>query len=221
MGVAALQAQLVDTVDRQTYTFASTDFGAEHPNRYIVCAISAGDLAAGNFGITSATIGGVTATVVIQREDTIDGRNSYIIIAAVPTGATGTVAFTFTGTHIQAYVGVYRVVGLTSITAHATASDTADPISTTINVPHNGLLIGCATMATAGTASTPTGITELYDLSTGGSRATGGMDQNLAVETGRSVGFNGAGDCSGVFATWQLSLSLANNPSPMQHMLVR
>jgi len=221
VGVANLQTTVQSTTNNSTFTFTAADLGAEHPDRYIIGAITASDTAAGNFGITSATIGGVAANVAIQREDTTDGRNSYIIIAKVPTGATGTIVVTFTGDHEHCRVAVYRVIGLVSITPHATASDIADPIATTINVPHNGLLICCATMATGGTASTPTGITELYDLAVESARHTGGMDQNLAVATGRSVGFNGAGACSGVFATWQLSMSLAFNPSPLQPFLAR
>lgn len=206
-----------------TYNLASAPFGQPAQERYIVCGITAERAAPTAYGIASSTIGGVAASVVVDAEESAGGFDSYIIIAKVPDGTSGTISITFNSGQVLCHAGLWRVTGIASPTPFDTASDTADPVSMSIDVPDDGIVIGTATNATSGTAFATSGVTENYDVSFDGSRHVGGSVSGLSAQTGRTVTFNGASaDCSGCCASWQmLPESLIVAPSPMQPFLMR
>jgi hypothetical protein len=75
------------------YTFPGCDFGPEHPNR--VVAIAASMVSGSGRTISSVTIGGIAATLAVTSAS---GTNANEIwYAVVPTGATGDVIVTWSG----------------------------------------------------------------------------------------------------------------------------
>ena len=150
--------------------------------------------------LSSGTIGGVAATIHAQRAhiwpdgggggghasggggagDYI-GVGGAIISAPVPSGATGTVALSFTGT-VTTKIGVYRSPNILSgvVTAGATI-DNGTSGSSSIVVPSNGKLLlngSAAANSAAGTLSVSPGI-ENYNTNYGG-RADGAISNGLS-----------------------------------------
>lgn len=84
-----------------TYTFTSVAFGTTDVTREIFIIVNNGNNA--NAGISSVTIGGITAT--------IHGSTRYgLVSAVVPAGTTGTVVVNLTATTDQITISVFRVV---------------------------------------------------------------------------------------------------------------
>lgn len=186
------------------FTFASQNLGTAHAERVIVCAINA---STSPTDVTSVTINGVTATSIIELQDT----NEYaaIFAAVVPTGTSGSVVVNFTGSTTDCSIALFRLVGLSTgtgtPTATATATNTDDALASTINVSANGFVIGCGTFDNDTTVVTTVGVTENWDLDIGSARAVGGLFSNGATaETGRTVSFDGgATNAAGVWAAFR------------------
>lgn len=146
--------------DGATQTYSTLSLGVAATNRKIIVGCGW----QGTVTLSSATIGGVAATIVLQAASS-SVSNVALIIADVPTGTTGDVVLTLSGSTQRSVVGVYRVVDLTSSTAHATSnatSSTAGVITGSLNVPANGFAIAAACTAD-GSAWTWTAPTEDYD----------------------------------------------------------
>lgn len=184
---ASFLAKDEDASNLTEYTY-TLSFGAAASNRYLIaCATTRGSATSAT--VDTLTIGGVTATQVVEA--TVNNSGAYngvaIYIAAVPTGTSGDVVVTYNNSQLRGGCGLYRVTGLSSSTAHDTASDNgaSSPLSDTINVLAGGFVIG---VATGEAATTWAGVTETYDEVTEGSlRHSGGLDSGLASETGRTV----------------------------------
>jgi hypothetical protein len=160
----------------------SLSFGTVDSVRRIVCGVH---WVEGGFHRTlnSATIGGVAATIHVNvgHNGGSTGLGAAVMSALVPTGTSGTVALSFSGTVNDSYVSTYRIVGM-SLTD--TGSDekqvTTGQLSVTLTSASNGTIIGAYT----GSTNTHTnGITwsanmnEQYDVDfsnrAGGAFATG------------------------------------------------
>jgi hypothetical protein len=206
-----------------TYNLSNAPFGQPAQERYVVCGVTAERAAPTTFGIASATIGGVSASVIVAVEEATGGLDSYMIIAKTPSGSSGTVSITFNSGQVFCHVGIWRVTGIASATPFDTALAVGDPTTLSIDVPSNGIVIGTAQNATSGTAFATSGVSENYDVSFDSSRHVGGSAFGLSPETGRTVTFNGASaDCSGCCASWEMPPeSLIVAPSPMQPFLMR
>lgn len=141
-----------------TSSTISVSFGAAHPDRRIIVSICTWRTNAQNSSITAVTIGGVTATPIIQ-EDNGSSQSSHIYIAAVPTGTSGNIVIT-TAAYNRFHVQVYRAVGLTSDSAHST-----DSVGSTMNltVPVNGIAIVAALDVQA---TTPPAIFSITNVTT-------------------------------------------------------
>jgi len=185
--VVSFESSAVDGNSATIYTFSGVALGAAAADRYIIAGVS-GD-SAGDTTITTVTIGGVAAT------ELMDGSNSQanmgFFIAAVPTGTTGDVVVTFSGSKARAGCACWRATGLASPTPHATLQDTTlsgAVLSGTINVPSNGFVI--AYDACDGTITTTwVGVTEDFDEARDGTNRyhSGGFDLVPGGETGRTV----------------------------------
>lgn len=109
-----------------TYTFSAASLGAADSNRRIIVAFGARAGSNTAFSISSATIGGVSATISAQNNAQDDGGNrdaAALIIADVPTGTTGDVVVTMSRSGVRAAIGVYRVIASSALTAIDTATD--------------------------------------------------------------------------------------------------
>lgn len=210
MGTLDFLQSATDTADLATYTFASQNFGAAASDRYIIVTIMARKSGASTT-ITGVTIGGVTATEVVQRTNNVTNSDiAGIFIAAVPTGTSGDVVVTLGATMVRCAIGLYATTGLSSATPYDSDSSVASPPSVSLDVPVNGFIIG-AGLTAASTTATLTGITEDYDstLETFVTFA-GGHDEVPAGEAGRTttISFGSNTEPAGVFASWKF----ANEP---------
>jgi len=181
-----------DPADLTTYTFSGVDVGSAHSQRDVFVLVN---WAAGvtNRTISSATIGGVAATVHRQAGLT-DGVSqsigSGIISAAVPSGTTATIAITFSGLAQLCVIGVVRVVNKTAITDTAIANYTgANPNnpSTNINVGANGALLACVTSSAQADNIVWTGATEQYENTDGNYRYSGALSSGLSLQAARPI----------------------------------
>jgi hypothetical protein len=146
-----------------TYTETSVDFGAADPSRYVVVAVTSEDGGA----IVSATIGGVSATILIQVASA--PVSVALLLAAVPTGATGTVTVNFTSTSDHHSIDVWSLSGIDSPTPIDTDSTTASGGLTLTSVGQ-GVVIACI-ISNDNVTHTWTGATEVSDQSLGGGQA--------------------------------------------------
>lgn len=218
MADASFIAVTHDTGNVTTYTIAGVSIGVAHADRYVIVAAT---WASSNTTVRTIsgtpTIGGINASVHAQT-GAISGSalGSAILIAAVPTGTTATISITLSGGGGSLDVGVYRVVGLASATPFDTAiaSDAAGGgiVSTsTLDVPHRGLVIACANFEANSGSVTWVGASGNYDESNGDGSpeiVTGAMSNDLAAETNRTVSAthttNGdsTNDCCMSVASW-------------------
>jgi len=112
------------------FTFSSKAFGAADDSRVIVVS---GGVAFSNVSgtVSSATIGGVSATIIVQKLDSFGAVNdkqlSFILAAAVPSGTSGDVVVTLTrslnSSNRGMGIGVHRLTGPGVVAADDTATD--------------------------------------------------------------------------------------------------
>jgi hypothetical protein len=130
-----------DATDSNSYSFAGLSIGAADPSRYVIAGIVGTGLNASSF--SSVTIGGVSATQIVERANGV--TDAAIYIAAVPTGTTTTVAANFSASKGRAMVFLWRAIGLRSASASATSSTAtavANVLSLTLAVPAFGFVVG-------------------------------------------------------------------------------
>lgn len=170
----------------------SVSFGDAASDRFMVSVIHwrEGDT---HRALSSATIGGVSADIQVQRGHTggLTGLGAAIISATVPSGGSGVVNCTFSGSGVShVSCGVYRLNGLISTTPTDTGSDqstgTTSDLSATVSVDDDGIVIAGFTGSTNATSSVAwTGVGEEYDDEDSVHRSSGfasGLSaQSLAV----------------------------------------
>jgi hypothetical protein len=194
-----------DPVDG-VFTFEDVNFGAAQLDRVIIIVFGVIDLVDTTEGITSVTIGGVSATVNVHNID-VDAFNvqAAIATAAVPSGTTGDVVVEMdSNINGHARVAVYRATGILSSTPSATTSNDDDVVSMSIDTLAGGFVIAGAMFRDSG-AVTSVGINEDVDeaVTVSGQFAVGSASR-LSAETGRTISFDGpAGAAAGVAAAFR------------------
>ena len=183
---ATFETSQVDTTDTGSpLTFSGVDLGDAAANRHIVVGV--GVSWGGSAQVSGVTVGGQSATEIIEVG--LASQKASLHIAAVPTGATGDIVITTTGTGESWGIGVWRLIGANA-TPDDTGSSTADPMVDTINCPAGGVIIGYA-HAQNGNTHTWTNLTEQFDETTEGSfQHTGAFDTFAATQSGRSITCN-------------------------------
>lgn len=111
----------VDTTDSNTYSFASQAIGPEADRSHVIVAHAI--RRTGTTDTTSMTIGGVSATRIVQFQD----ANGTIAFygAVVPTGTTATVVVNLDNTAVRCGIGVWSVQNLSSLVPVATTNHAA------------------------------------------------------------------------------------------------
>lgn len=151
-----------DTANASTYTFSAQNLGTASSDRYIICTIGS-RIGSADLNLNSVTIGGVSATIVIQETNfTTNSGLAAIAIAAVPTGTTGDVVVTLDGTAARCLISLYSATDLSSATAHEALANTGVNPTIALDVPTDGFAIAIATQWTA-TTTAWTGLTERLD----------------------------------------------------------
>lgn len=171
---------------------STVSIGTAAAGRRVFVAVQwQGTAAAGPTSFASATIGGIAATIHVQRTEAYvytQNPGAMIISAAVPTGTAAEVAL-FTDRAAIIRMGVYRVMNLLSATPVHTASGFASAAtrSVSINVQESGVLIA-SDGARANVQATMAGVTRNYSDTDSAARvATAGMLAVTATQTGRTV----------------------------------
>ena len=172
----------IDATDGTTFTFAGKSLSTAAASRKIVVTIF-GASATTTLTISTVTVAGVSATLVKAHQDV--GGEEYVQIwqAAVPTGTTGDVVVTWSGSVVCCGIGIFAMYDAASAaSATAGANNTPNP-SVSLSIPANGAAIGVA--GGAGTATwTWTNLTENYDAVVEGvQNHTGASKTVVAAET--------------------------------------
>lgn len=161
-------------------TLAGASLGTAATDRYILVAVMMGDNTTAVTGITSVTVGGVSAALHQKTgfSAAAPSMGMCFAIAAVPTGTTGDIVVTGTGPANIDYCDVqwWRLTGLLSATPVATGSDTvasANALAATIATSDGGGIFAATTQVTAARTVTWTNATERDDAaaSNGGTKS--------------------------------------------------
>lgn len=180
------------------HTFTGVDIGtATWGRRIIVAAAASGAGSIGN--VTAMTVGGVSATQLVERTDNTGATyvRVELWIAHVPNGTTEDIVVTFSGSFSTLNIATWSCTGVLSNAAVATGTSAADPATATLATVAGGFCIG----ALVGAPSDPTtwsNVTERFDNSsfTGADGATTGADISP------SANHNFTTVASAVFATF-------------------
>jgi hypothetical protein len=183
------------------HTFSGLNFGADFTGRRIVVCIGGASLiTSGATG--SMTIGGVTATG--EQHGAWDSNKGAMagIFCAAPSGTSGNVVFfsNFRWTSLVAVV--LSVAGLPSNTAYDTgaANNGGAPnsgVSSSLNIPANGVLISCGAHAFDTAGITLGGVTNKTDYSLSGGAFRYGFDNRLSTQTNKAVSASWGGSKPG------------------------
>jgi len=177
-----------DATDLSTYTFASVNFGTASSDRRIIVAINGRTQDGTSSGsvISSVTIGGVSATIAVQAQNS--GNTTGIAIAAVPTGTSGDVVVVFAETMTNADIATYSTTGVSSDTAFSTGTSTANPLTANINVEAGGIAVALAKSDDGAATATWAGLTERYDEADANTNDLSGASSAFATtQTGLTV----------------------------------
>lgn len=144
--------------------------------------------------LTSVTVGGTSATIHSQGGHSGGGTGFGVALVSVAkdADASGAVVCNFDGLVNSASCTSIRAVGLADSSPFDTAQDsssgTSTSLSTTIDVPENGLTIAAFTGSTlADKTGTWSGVDEEFDNGTNGSSLA--WDHDMAEQSGRTVSF--------------------------------
>lgn len=171
--------------NQSAYTFSSVNLGTATSDRVIIVSTTgrADDGTART--LSSMTIGGVSATINVQSENS--GNVAAIACASVPTGTTGDVVVTFSGTMGDAKIATYRATNI-STTATDTGSSSANPLTDTLNISATGFALSMAKSDGTTPTATWTNLVERFDESDqGGNYVSGASQTYQTAQTALSI----------------------------------
>ena len=192
-----------------TYTFGA--FTMPRAGRFVLCVVC--DAGVANRTFNSATVNGVGATIHVNQaggKSSITTSISAICSIPLSAGSTGNIAVTFSNNMTVCNIAGYALLDLISGTPTATAGNAtsaagagATSLSTSINIPGNGILIGVASANNA--TITLSGVTQDGTSDVSVLKSAVGSNQQMTAETGRSVSASHGGTASAfaiAFAAW-------------------
>lgn len=152
------------TVDGSEFTFSAVPYGPAFSGRKIVAGIGFRE----NIIVTvsSVTIGGVAASAIAGAAvDFTAGSLSSIAFyqATVPTGDTGDIVVTLSGSTLRCALGVWSLRNARTVID--TGTSTADPAADTLITAGRGVVLGYGfeTHNAVGITAAWTGLTENFD----------------------------------------------------------
>ncbi len=133
----------IQTTNTTTYTFTACDIGVASTDRRVI--VGAHMYGGTSRNLSSATIAGISATEVTS--DLNATAETVLIIANVPTGTTGDIVLTWSGSCAGSAVSVWYATGLTSDTPVATARNASltAPTSGSLTTVDGGFIVAAAT----------------------------------------------------------------------------
>ncbi len=215
-----------DTSNASEYTFSGVNLGTATSDRFIIVSSSVRKAGTTSSQLDSMTIAGITAVINVQAESTEDGNSCYsaIAIAKVTSGTSGDIVLTWGATMLRCLISTFRVLNLSGTTAHDTATDITDPLSTTLDIPSgNSVAIGESASGNTSITASWTGLTEDHDTEVEGMNMTCAHDAFSALESGRTIacnwGVNGETDPALVCASFAEAVAAAVDPVSWKSLL--
>ena len=173
---ASYLAYASDATKPTTVTFSAMSFGTAADNRRLSACVQWDNDGGNTRTISSLTIGGVAATVhqVANSSATDNKVNVAIASASVPTGTSGDVVVTWSGTVDKPHVALWRVTSEsgTPIDSDKFESTGDAAVSVTLTVEPGSVLIAAATAGNASANITWTNATEGQDDTNGAELAS-------------------------------------------------
>lgn len=197
------RTNLATTFAASSFTFSSA-IGPPSPTRLVVVTISGvlGDF----FSFNSATIGGVSATVVTSAYGVSGSANINCVMvqAVVPTGTTANVVVNWSRSMARCAVGVWTIDGVISNTAVTSASGTGNSstVDLSMNVQPNDAVIG-GSLSFSNQPTTWAGLTEDFDIAFSTSRHSGASDVMLTAQSPRTISATSTQLFASVAAVWR------------------
>lgn len=192
-------AFVADTVDRTTYTFTAVDIGTASSTRLVVVTVQGRGNPLANRTISSATIGGVSATLVSNQSG---GNPSAIISAVVTTGTTADVVITWSAGMSICIIGSYSLYDLASNTATQTRTDntwSSGKAEVSLPVENNGIVIGGVSSTTSSSASW-SNLNENYDSLQEGRTYSSASKQMTSTAASYNISVTIGANSAGVLA---------------------
>lgn len=162
-------AGYASTAFGSSVSLTNVTIGTASADRVVFCIV--GIKPGGTYrSLSSATIGGISATIHGQTDDTTYKYNVALISAAVPTGTTATVSLTFSGSGSgDVYVASYVATGLLSadpvgiVENKWTYAQGAVSLSSSIAATADGIALfgACCSLASSGLSLD--GVTEDFE----------------------------------------------------------
>ncbi len=172
-----------------TYNFGTLSLGTAQGTSLVVIIFHGFNNGASGQTLSSATINGVSATIHAQATgNTLLATALTAICSATVSASSGNVTCVCNNTMTDGAVDVYRLNNLVSATPTATATaiqNSGTSLSTTINIPGNGVLI----LGVGDDGATPsvTGASNDVTQAPGASHTWGGSNDTLAQQTNRTL----------------------------------
>ncbi len=144
-----------------SHTYSAVDIGIADLDRRVVVAVALQGSAPAT--LDSATIGGVTADILVQT--TNNDITSALIMASIPFGTTADIVVNYSASQVRGGIQAYRMIGFDA-TPFDTAFDNTPAsgvLDLDLNVLDNGAVIATSDGAGAGTM-TWIGVKEDYDF---------------------------------------------------------
>lgn len=173
-------------------TFSGMAFGADEVNRTVLVVVHVFD---DNDTVSSVTIGGVTATVLVSARSASLGAYTGIW-AAQPSGTSGNVVINSSG-----IITAYGASTWSLITGNSTPTSVGSSISSFSFTENYGAVSLFATQSVNGTNPTYTNATKTYGIDIRSNEWSSAAVGDL-VDTSGTVSITESTYDSAVFATW-------------------
>lgn len=182
--VLAYQTTTRSGTNLTNYSFPSIAIGTASAGRRVFVTVHYG-AGSGGFTLSSATIGGVAATIHVDHGvGTSNFRAAAIISAIVPTGTTATVAINFSGSVGRCGIGVWACTGLRGSAPTATTTSSVQPTTLSLTRPRNGIVLAAWSAIVSSTGNISwTNATERYDANNETTTQEGGADVSGVANT--------------------------------------
>lgn len=145
-------------------TWAAMDIGSADASRVVVAVIWA--RSSGSLTVSSATIRGVSATILHTDDVSGDTFTSVIMWAEVPTGTSADIAISCSARTSTNVMRVYRMVGCAATAIDTGAVNSALTMNDTLTTVSGGIVFGSGVNSQTGgsNATWSGGVTEDYEV---------------------------------------------------------
>lgn len=170
-----------------TYTDSSVSFGPAVASKKIIVTV-AGNSGSSERLMSSITVGGNALSEDFFSRNIGNSRNGHVAIysATLPSLTSGNVVVTWTGSMLNTLIGTYMATNLKSNALFD--SDGGSSSSMDLDIPQQGVAVGCLAYVTGPSSAVWTGLTEDDDRTTsegeGISVASAGI---LVAQAGRII----------------------------------